>query len=234
MRKIIGGLVAVTALIGGTTLLSSPAEAATDYRKCVTRGEYRAINEGMSQTRTRDILDGAGSLLTQRWFGYYEGAWVEGGYWDGYWDYQYNPETGYYEDVWVDEWVDETYWDDYADYEEISDVVRSYRTCNGWGTGRIGINLDNWTDSGSGMRVYEKGTRPGQMANRIDAMYDDLEWYYGEDYSSFSARSRAVQPTDLTEPKADLPGLDTKRPAKPESEPTTPAPGPTTPAPHAA
>jgi hypothetical protein len=154
ISKKIAGVVLSTAVVVGVGVTSTgTAEAATDRRACVTAGEYGSIYRGMSQTRMFQILDGRGVLLDTI-VNSTEDEWVE----DGWWDYQWV--DGYYDEYgdWVDGyeeevWVDDGYW---IEGYSVKDTVRSYKKCPGFGSGRIGINLDNYSGGREYMHVYTK------------------------------------------------------------------------------
>ena len=170
MRNITKALLAVTgpvALVGTLVATAPTASAATDHRACVTRAEYRSVHAGMTAAKVKSIFDTSGSGLTSQSTGYYEGAWVEDGYWDSYYD-EYTGE-------WYDEWVDTSYWDDYAgDWISVKDSVRAYKKCSSWGGGgRVGVNFDNYSDASTGMRVYGKVPNHAQdLADYIDYLYE--------------------------------------------------------------
>ena len=195
MRKLIIGLLAVLTA-AGTTLAAAPAEAATDRRACVTRTEYQAVHPGMSSTRVKGILDGTGTLLTDRVYGYYVGDWN-----------------------WSDE-LGDYYWDDFAYYFESKDSVRAYKKCTAWGGGgRVGINFANYDTDGyylaSGRAVWEKVPNHAQAeADWIDAIYDELE---NGDYLSSSLAADSPSGNDDSKKVPQAP--DGRRPAKPTEPP---------------
>lgn len=200
-RIILAALAALVVGSGLTVATAGSANAATDHRRCVTTGEYRAITRGMSQARLFDLLDGRGRVETSQWSSYDNGYWVEDGYWDGYYDEYGN---------WIEdgEWIDLSYWEE--DWVDIHDTVRSFPKCGG---GRIGVNLDNYSQAGSGMRVYTKvRSNPGALAAAIVDLYD----YY--DSVLWRTNARSAEPQQVPGIDKTLPGHD-GRPAKPESQP---------------
>jgi hypothetical protein len=156
MRKIYLSLVLAFAVGIGILATGGTASAATDRRACVTAGEYASIQRNMSQTRLFALLDGHGVLLDTINNSYDDSYWVDG-YEDWYWvDTSYeDPDTGeWIEDGYDDfDWVD-GYWE--GGYVSIKDTVRSFKKCPSFGSGRIGVNLDNYSGGRSSMHVYTK------------------------------------------------------------------------------
>jgi len=195
ITKVLLGTVAPAALLAGV-MTGSPASAATDHRACVTKGEYQLVQPGMSTSRVKGILDGTGTLLTDRTYGYYEGDWV--------WD----------------DWEGDYVWDDYAYYLESKDSVRAYKKCTSWGGGgRVGINFANYDTDGyylaSGRAVWEKVPNHAQAeADWIDAIYDELE---NGDYLSSSLAADSPSGNDDSKKVPQAP--DGRRPAKPTEPP---------------
>jgi len=204
MKKFFLALMA-SFLMAGTVAMIAPAAPASaagpDRRACVTRAEYRMVHFGQTTTQVARILDGWGYLVDWNDSGYYEGGWVNDGYWtssyDG-WD-------------WYDEWVDLSYYDEYW-VPEI-DTVRSYPKCSGFGRGRVGINFDNYTHARSGMRVYTK------VASNPRQLIDLYSW------SSMRATARSVVPEADDSTHKVIPQSEGRAP-KPDFAPLTPDPHP--------
>jgi len=195
MRKFILAALAVFTLAAPLAIIT-PADAATDRRACVTRGEFLSVHRGNTGAKVRSIFDTGGYQLASYHDGYYEWEWVEDGYWDSY----------YYDGEWYDEWIDTSYEDSY--WVSYVDTVRSYKKCPGWnhGRGRVGINFDNYSSAYSGMRVWSKHYRNPSS----------LIWWQG--ISTF-ARSAEPAPSAKPTPQGE-------HEAKPEVSPLTPDPHP--------
>jgi hypothetical protein len=65
MRRLLLGLTATAALVGGTTVLATPADAAIGDNRCITRAEFRAVTKGTTITRAHNVIDYRGS---QTWY----------------------------------------------------------------------------------------------------------------------------------------------------------------------
>lgn len=67
MKKLVLALAALATLLVGTTLIATPAEAATNP-SCITKTEFRKVTKGMSITRVKAIVGSTGSQT------YYDGG----------------------------------------------------------------------------------------------------------------------------------------------------------------
>jgi hypothetical protein len=209
--------VVLTCLLTVGLVLSTPLAAEAKKKKrdtpgCVTRAEYNAARPGATQTRIKAIFDTWGSVRFNNDHGYWAGEWVDDGYWvnDGYWESQYDDLGNYLGEAWVDlsYWEDASYWDDYAYWESMVDIVRTYKKCKSFnrGRGRVAINFDNYSRSGTAARLaYKNPSNPAFM---------DIAAYFR------LGQSDSLAGKDLPTPrtKAETP--------KPKSKPTSPKPAP--------
>lgn len=146
-----------SALVGSVMLTAAPANA--DTPGCVSPTEYSRVSRGMSVARVHGIFDTSGYVLDSydspgTWetdWTSYETAWDEWYYSEPTWDdYGYEWDEWWYSEPQVEEFE---YW-----VPGGRDVVRSYKKCRSFdgGYGRVGINFDNYSSSGSGLRMFKK------------------------------------------------------------------------------
>ena len=64
MRKLLIGLLATLALLGGTSLISAPADAATATNR-VSRAEFRAVQGGWTKAHVHRVFDTNGRSSTR-------------------------------------------------------------------------------------------------------------------------------------------------------------------------
>lgn len=196
MKRIIYALLTAAIMVGLFTPTANAAGSDGQRRTpgCVTKWEYRHLHRNMTPDQVARYVGTRGYFLGTEDNSYYEGDWVE----DGYWDYEYDDLTGEYTDV----WVDTSYWDEYANYVSVLDAYRTYKKCKSFdrGRGRVALNFDNYSSRYAGWRLFAK--------------VNFRRWPYAVGRSAEAEQSmpHKVYPTAPA------------RPAKPEPHPTTPAP----------
>jgi hypothetical protein len=209
--------VLLTLLLAISLALALPGAAEAKKKKhrdtpgCVTKAEYRSTRGGMTGAQVAQIYDTWGSSRYYNDHGYYEGAYVEDGYWDqewidtSYFDDQGNyVEDGYYEPT----WVDTSYWDDSVNWVPVVDTVRTYKKCRSFnhGRGRVAINFDNYS------RPWLSGPRVAYL-NPSDPSFMDVAAYFRKGATGRLAPGKTV-PHPRTQ--AQTP--------RPKSVPTSPRP----------
>lgn len=141
MKRAITSAIALSFSAFGLAIIA-PSPAQADTPGCVSAVEYRVPLKYRTTGEITRLFDTPGvQILRADGPGYWEGAWVEDGYYDEFGD-----------------WIDMSYWDDFAYWRSEVDTVRSYKKCRSFdgGRGRVGINFDNYTSLRPGLRVYSK------------------------------------------------------------------------------
>ncbi len=213
LRRVFAVLLACLIAVSLSLAVPGAAEAKKKKKRdtpgCVSKVEYNAIRVGMTGAQVAGLVDTWGSQRYYNDHGYWEGDYVDSGYWvnDGYWESQYDELGTYTGETWVDMsyWEDTSYWDDTVRWNSSLDTVRTYKKCRKFnrGRGRVAINFDNYSRRWlSGARVaFKHPSNPAFM---------DIAAYFRE-----GARNTGKDvPTPRT--KAETP--------KPKANPTSPRP----------
>lgn len=197
-----------------------------DTPGCVTRAEYRAVHGGATQTRVKNVFDIWGAVRFKNDHGYWVGDWVDDGYWvsDGYWESQYDDLGNYTGESWVDlsYWEDTSYWDDYAYWEPVIDMVRTYKKCRSFnrGRGRVAINFDNYSHSGSALKLAYKDPRhPSFMDIAASFRLGQASTLAGKHLPTARTKSQTPKPHSLPTTPKPAPKPTSPKPTAPHSSP---------------